>query len=652
MGDEKRTSGWWWVKALLWVCVLGGAAGAAWWSLSERAHPWEVVFRFRGESRIKGPQVEAVAISPDRKWLATGQSSGVVNIRNLETFALHAVLGDPNHHRDDDFPPRDVRWFADSQRVRFNDGRPRTFTLDGNEISIPRINDKPVSVFRPNPRNDTALVSVDWDFFLMDLKTGNATPVPEDVLGYDQYEDRGTYEWASDGRRMLLQTRDYVRLRNMQDGNDLWAHYRLNLRLPPPHIMSGPAAKPEYPREAPHDANHPWYTVCDPLQAAFILDEKYVAAIYKPYAAGSQFLYEDPDRHGFRLRLYDANTGKLAWDHVMSDWAEMTISPDGRRLYLLLREPGVYGGIHQFEAWDLQTRQRIYERDFSPYEDGFGPLWVESFPDGRWVALYGGYTWLVDTQRELPDIPLRVDYGTVVMFTAADGQRIIQMGHEGQMTIWQKRRDVHPLGVWALPETYALRPLLIGLMVGLVVIAGRASSRQFGRSLPIPLWVACLTIAIGVGATLAGELLSYITDPLTQMDYKPAGWATLAVPWGLSLFLAAALMGTMRLRRGWWKGLIAFQILAAAICVLAGVAVWQSEIPQLPLPVWTILLLSIGAACLFGLELVLLLWPSTREAIRSRGGVPFMERVQAARTRMNSLLGYDPAWSPEREETG
>jgi hypothetical protein len=664
MGDKKRSGGWWWVKALLWVCVLGGAAGAAWWSLNERAHPWEVIFRLPGGRIDRGRARKAIAISPDGKWLAIARPSGVLQIRDMETFALHSVLGDPNTPNDPHKMPYRIHWLADSQRVLFDflDGGPRTFTLDGNEISIPRINDKPVSVVRTNPRNNTALVYVNTStFFLMNLSTAEATPIPWDVLNWDQYEERGTYQWASDGRRMLLQTNDYVRLRDMQDGNDLWAHYLLNLRLPPPHIMSGPAAKPEYSREAPWDANHPWYTVCKPVQAAFVLDEKYVAAIYEPIYAGTFFCYDDPDRHGYRLRLYDANSGELIWDHVLGEWADMFVSSDGRRVYLIFREPGVAGRTHRFEAWNLETRQRLDERTYSPYEDGFVPFFVEDFPDGRWVALYGGYAWLVDTQRELPDIPLRVDYGTAVMFTAADGQRIIQMGDEGQMTIWQKRRDVHPLGVWALWEPYALCPMLLALTVGLVVIAGREGSRRLGRPLPKAMWVACVTIAIGLGYRMAIELLGYVIDPLTQMDCEPVGWGTLTWFWGLALFVAAAMTGTARLRRGWWKALLAYQIImGAAIAMTIPSAwgpmdyptVWQQEISIFSLPAWAILLLSIGAACLFGLQLVLLLWPSTREAIRSRSGVPFIERAKAARTRINSLLGYDPAWSPEREETG
>jgi len=661
MGDKKRSGGWWWVKALLWVCVLGGAAGAAWWSLNERAHPWEVVFRFRGESRINGPQVEAVAISPDRKWLAAGQSTGVVNIRNLETFALHAVLGDPNHHGDDDFPPGDVRWFADSRRVHFYNrdaSRVEVYSLDGNQIDVP-YHREDLWTLIPNPENSTAIVGAEWkDYQLLDLATGEVRAIPYDVLGINDRAWECDLQWASDGRWMLIRTNETVRVRDMQEGRDLWAHHRLNLKLPRPHTMAS-AARPEISR-APMDANHPWYPICHPIEAAFVLDDRCVAVVYEPYAAGA-YNSSSINARGYRLRLYDANSGELIWDHVLGEWADMFVSSDGRRVYLIFREPGVAGRTHRFEAWNLETRQRLDERTYSPYEDGFVPFFVEDFPDGRWVALYGGYAWLVDTQRELPDIPLRVDYGTAVMFTAADGQRIIQMGDEGQMTIWQKRRDVHPLGVWALWEPYALCPMLLALTVGLVVIAGREGSRRLGRPLPKAMWVACVTIAIGLGYRMAIELLGYVIDPLTQMDCEPVGWGTLTWFWGLALFVAAAMTGTARLRRGWWKALLAYQvIMGAAIAMTIPSAwgpmdyptVWQQEISIFSLPAWAILLLSIGAACLFGLQLVLLLWPSTREAIRSRSGVPFIERAEAARTRINSLLGYDPAWNPEGEETG
>jgi hypothetical protein len=662
MNDRTDSGGWWWVKALLWLCVFGGAAGAAWWSFAQRANPWKVVFRFRGESRIKGPPIEAVAISPDGKWLATGQSSGVVNIRNLDTFALHAVLGDPNHHRDSNLPPGDVRWFADSQRVHFYDrdaSRVKVYSLDGNQIDVP-YNGEDLWRLIPNPENSTALVAGGWkDYQLLDLATGDARAIPEGVVTSTSNMWDFRVQWASDGRRMLIRSKMFVRVRDMETARDLWVHPLLNLELPRPHTMAS-VAMPEASR-APMDANHPWYPICAPIEANFVLNDRCVAVVYKPYAAPT-YSSSSINPRGYRLRLYDANSGELVWDHVLGQWADMFVSSDSRRVYLIIDEPDLVGGARRFEAWDLETRQRLDKRTYSFAEDGLMPLWAEGFPDGRWVALYGGDAWLIDTQRELPAIPLRVDYSTTVMFTAADGQRIIQMGDEGQMTVWQKQRDVRPLGAWALWEPYAIYPLLLALTLGLVVIAGRESSRRLGRPVPKAMWVAGVTIAIGLGYHMAAELLGYVIDPLMQINYEPEGRRMLVFGWGLVLFVSAALVGTMRLRRGWWKALVAYHVLAVAyMTVVVGLPLWRDgsldptiwtrEVPGFGLTGLPAIALVAGEFGLIAIPLVLLLWPSARQAIRSDGSAGLAERVKTARKRANSLLGYGPAWSPEHKET-
>ena len=181
-----------------------------------------------------------------------------------------------------------------------------------------------------------------------------------------------------------------------------------------------------------------------------------------------------------------------------------------------------------------------------------GFLWkIVPLPDDRWVVSNGVGVWLLDTQERCAPLHLPGSPNPVEIHVTPDGRKLVEVGVDKTVRVWEQRREMSVLGAYALVESWAIYAATMALAVGMVISAGRAQSRELGRALPTEMWVACVMLAIAIAWRSGDRIVGYAVDYLYEDTYKGAPAWRMILDWALSALLFAGVLGLMRLRR-WW----------------------------------------------------------------------------------------------------
>ncbi len=566
-------------------------------------------------------------LTADGRWLAVGRPNGQCEIWDLATLQRTAVLGDAvtpsiSPQQDIESPEaalhgaEQVRWFADANHLAvYRDNQWQIFDLHGKRTPL-------------QGQRDYSWVNAASPVGLrLALAYRNVTSVYDAATGKKLWQwdvphwnsGQQRLAWTPNARYLLLNDSAGVHVWDVRRGEAAFFHRELDLRLPPPMIADDRSGicSPEATSIAV-----PLPEVAALVDSQFSPDGSCVATLY--HTLDMMGVTGDPDVN--RVRFYATTTGAILWDEILPMAPRaMAFSPDGKRLYVLMD----HADIRLLRVYDTATRKPVAE-----LSNDLRHLWLKSIaplPDNRWIASLGSQLWLVDTREQCAPLHLPGSPNPAEVHISPDGTRLIEVGIDRTVRVWQQRRPISPLGAFALPETWALYAAALALVLGTVLIAGRAETRDRRHPLPTALWIAALILALCVAWSIADIVVGYAVDGLYQWPPDPPGFWSLLFQWGLAALFFAALLGLIRTRpRWWWFQIIALTVSAIVLALLAALGLWVlSRVPLHSLPLtlhgwryatapWAVPLLLLFALLWTLAPGVLLLRSEVRAAFRPR----------------------------------
>jgi len=610
MGETGTSRAPWRHLALgtMWVVVCAGVAVLLALRLAGRVSPWEpalVIPRAEEQAELPNhfflpPAVRCADLTSDGRLLAVSRPNGQVQVWDLERSRRVATLGTPLATEREwwtgDEGATHVRWLADDQHVAARrDGDWVFYALDGREVPVEAdLHD--MGDGAPSPIENVFAAERGWprgDVVVVDVSTGRIRHRFEAPRG----GGHSRLDWTADGRYLLLSRYHAIRVWDVRNGRPVWQRPELNVDRPLSSVAAAradsAAREHDRPQESKAFAGPPEPSgrlesllqegpaEPNPSNVAYFYDSqfdpsgRYVVSLYTSEMGETP---EDPRAR--RVRFYEATTGRLVWDRQLpARPQQMVFSPDGSRLFVLMD----LRFRSRLQVFDVAARELVAETgyDLPPFgEDGVAPL-----PNGRLFAIYRAQTWLVDTQEERSPLRLGGRGDTRAVLVTPDGERIVQVGIDKAVHLWQRRRAMSAYGAWALPETWGLYGAAMALPVGLVLLAGRIGTKRLGRRLPLVLWADGLLLAAGIGLAVAWAVGSSITAPYYHQGHDVP---TLRSFNWVFVYAAMALLtvtGALRVQRWGWFGMILLHGLG--LLILAGGGVWLVvEAASDDLPAW------------------------------------------------------------------
>lgn len=571
--------------------------------------------------------VDVIDVEPELNRMAISRPDGVLELwtieppEQLERIEVFPQPTDGPGHRvneeDTDpfvnLPPHRLDLFADGQKLLYKWGDMLQLYVrdlrDGSVKSLPRSEGTRAVAVGPNGQYIAYCDLHNVYVYDLDTDTMHRQWRMDRVNG-----GRRGLDWSPDGSKLLLNDAIGLRVWDVPGDKLLFMHRELDLRLDPPMLAdetSGleapqePATRevsetdnflpPQFRRQAAH--------IAQPMDSRFVQQGRQIVCAYRPGGLG----FPQKGTPACRLRTYDAKTGALLKDEVLSGAPQrIVLTTDGEYLLVSMREETFTTTVAVFRLPDLHLTRKHTFKPFRHY-----PTDLTAASDARWVAAWSDGTWMIDLDGECAPIQLGGAPNVLQVEVSGDGQRVIEAGMDKTVRVFDRRRRPSKYGAWALPVTWCIHAISIAGIVGLVFLTGRTTQRQRGEALPKALWGGAILVAIGLGWSVASGLAEWAVEPV----YTPAAEQT-GVPWiaGLgSLLLLACLIGTMSLRAGWRRIMLLLYWLALGVllpfAVFLVVAAVRGSMPPLTHISWHGRMIPLTTGKTVAIVLTGILWP-------------------------------------------